>query len=159
MNKQKLKKALLYFFLILFGFIIASAPIALNNFKNYAAKAKTVEAKLLLRCVHKHSKGFPQGLINIDSILSVCTKENGFEIYSRYYRSVKKMLLPSGDELLVVWGNPDERDGLNLDVWAQLNGGPPVHCIDGTGSGWNSDRINHKQPCDFLKLNSSIELK
>ena len=156
MNKQKFKKAILYFSLILLGFIIASAPVAIKSFKKYGAQTKALETKLIFECVHQNSKHFPQGLINIESILPVCPKVNGFE---GYYHSVKKMLLPSGDELLVVWGNPIERDGLNLSVWAKLNAELPVHCIDGTGSGWNSDRINHKQPCDFLKLNSSIDLK
>ena len=67
------------------------------------------------------------------------------------------MQMTETEQLLVVWGTLEKQDSLNFDLWAKINDAPPVQCIDGMG--WLSRPTSKERPCDFLKLNPTIDIR
>ena len=157
MKRIEIKKAAFVLSLVLLGFIMASIPSLINRFKVYGLRAKTAEAKILIECAYKHPECIPIGETKVMALSSLCPKVTCFEFSTHYYKTLQKMQMTDTEQLLVVWGTLGKQDSLNLDLWAKINDAPAVQCIDGTG--WQSDRTSKERPCNFLKLNPTIDIR
>jgi hypothetical protein len=160
MKKQNIKTIAKYFSLVLLGMVLITVPKIVKSFKTYARKAKTSEAKLWLQCASRNPECVPVGPNHIQKPIVLCPKITCFE-NPKYYDSINKMHLPTGEQVVVIWGNLDKQENLNFDMWAMLDKGPNqfqlFHCIDGTDT--NNSRVSNDKTCELLKLNASIQFK